>query len=187
MKSQGDMLHGWVATQARLIIHNLLRILLGKSLKISVVVTTTKNSKKLQQKKQVEITISNKYSQLASQPWLPRPSPGPSSFFCSCVFPGINYSRSFHVYLFYVKFIYLLIHSSLEDSCVFSPFESSQLGRCFCSNPSCLFEPCCPRGFAEPSFRHSNHLVCASYLSKIGITKDNMVQTKQSFSKFSQK
>ena len=56
-----------------------------------------------------------------------------------------------------------------------------------CSNPSCLFEPCCPQGYAEPSFHHSNHLVYVSYQSKIGITKDNMVETKYSFSKFSQK
>ena len=55
------------------------------------------------------------------------------------------------------------------------------------SNPSCLFEPCCPQGYAEPSFRHSNHLFYVSYQSKIGITKDNMVETKYSFSKFSQK
>ena len=35
----------------------ILRILLGQSLKISVIVTTTRNDKKIQQKKQVEITI----------------------------------------------------------------------------------------------------------------------------------
>ena len=35
----------------------ILRILLGQSLKISVIVTTTRNNKKIQQKKQVEITI----------------------------------------------------------------------------------------------------------------------------------
>ena len=36
-----------------------LRMLLGQSLKICVMVTTTRSNKKLQQKKQVEITIWN--------------------------------------------------------------------------------------------------------------------------------
>ena len=35
----------------------ILRILLGQSLKISVIVTTTRNNKKIQQKTQVEIMI----------------------------------------------------------------------------------------------------------------------------------
>ena len=48
-----------MGSHEELYITKVLRILLGQSLKISVVVTTTRNKKKLQQKKQVEITIWN--------------------------------------------------------------------------------------------------------------------------------
>ena len=49
---------------------------------------------------------------------------------------------------------------------------------CKCSNSCCFFEPCCQHEFAKPSSLHLNYLVCASHPGKIGITKDNIVQTK---------
>ena len=48
-----------MSSHEELYITKILRILLGQSLKISVMVTTTRNNKKLRYKKQLEITIWN--------------------------------------------------------------------------------------------------------------------------------
>ena len=48
-----------MTSHEELCITKVLRILLGQSLKLCVMVTTTRNNKKLQQRKQVEITIWN--------------------------------------------------------------------------------------------------------------------------------
>ena len=53
-----------------------------------------------------------------------------------------------------------------------------------CSNPSCLFEPCCPRGYAEPSFRHSNHLACVSTSAKSGVQKTTWFKPSSLFVNF---
>ena len=53
-----------------------------------------------------------------------------------------------------------------------------------CSNPSCLYEPCCPRGYVEPSFRHSNHLVCVSTSAKSGLQKTTWFKPSSLFVNF---
>ena len=43
-----------------------------------------------------------------------------------------------------------------------------------CSNPCCIFEPCCLHELAKPRLQHLNYLVWAFHPNKIRITKDNI-------------
>ena len=64
------------------------------------------------------------------------------------------------------------------------PLENWDQSEFRCSNPSCLFEPCCPRGYVEPSFRHSNHLVCVSTSAKSGLQKTTWFKPSSLFVNF---